>query len=66
MFETKDSASLRQRAARCRRLVCSINDRSAERALLGLAEEYERRAASLEPERVDESLLHYSIREQGR
>jgi hypothetical protein len=52
MFETKDPAALRQLASRCRRLVRSISDEPAERALLGLAEEYERKAESLEMERV--------------
>ncbi len=52
MFETQDSAALRQRAAQCRRHMLSINDKPAQRALLGLAEEYEREAASLEVERA--------------
>ena len=52
MFEAKDPAALRQRATRCRQIVRGINDGPAERALLRLAEEYERKARRLELEMV--------------
>ncbi len=55
MFERKDAAALRELAGRCRRLVRGINDDAAQRALLGLAEEYEREAAAAEPARVQEA-----------
>jgi hypothetical protein len=50
MTDKMGLADLRQMAARCRRLVNSINDRPAEKALLNLASDCERKAAAMERE----------------
>lgn len=56
MFERKDPIVLRQSAERCRRLGRGINDEAVQKALISLAEEYEREASSSEPETADEAL----------